>query len=184
MPVFSLLKVKDPPKCKRLSMLLIFVFIVVVFTCLRFYFATFEKRVKIALVLDESILPDFREYFENYVAVVLNKSETELLTLNVTKELYNTSFHVPIIILLENSNDIEGVIIGYPSKLFLGEIKSCIDSFNCTPFIAYAAYLPRCELCPRSSLGERIEILTKLPEEKISRLLAIVKPSLKKSENS
>ncbi|MEM1509290.1 MAG: hypothetical protein QXY49_05635 [Thermofilaceae archaeon] len=181
--MFSLLRAKGFSRCKYLPMLLIPVLLVTVFICLGFYFAAFEKKVKTALVLDESVLSDFREYFENYVVVTLNKGEAELLTLNITKELYNTSFYAPIIVLLGDSDYIEGVIVGYPSRLFLEEMKSCADSFNCTPFIAYAAHLPQCKLCPKSNLGEKIEILARLPEEKIAKLIAIIKPSLRKSVN-
>ncbi|MDW8004412.1 MAG: hypothetical protein RMI04_06325 [Thermofilaceae archaeon] len=112
---------------------------------------------------------------ENYRIVLVDEEVGEFLSLKITEELYNASFYAPMILLFEDSNQLEGVIMGYPSELLKERIKECIRSTGCTPFIAYSAPSTRCEYCPRTSFDERLEKIEKLSEEKVRTLVRIVK---------
>lgn len=157
---------------------LMLLFVTVLFTSLvtllslKFFYTETDK---IAFILDENLLHEFKGELENYRIVLVDEEVREFLSLKITEELYNSSFYVPMIILFEDSNQLEGVIVGYPSELFKERIKECIRSTECTPFIAYSAPSTRCEYCPRTSSDQRLEKIEKLSEEKVGALARIVK---------
>ncbi|MEM1522033.1 MAG: hypothetical protein QXU69_03350 [Thermofilaceae archaeon] len=163
-----------------LTISLLLLLVIFSLSILYFYSSMLNNRVKYALIIGDSFIASFQEYLKDYEIVKVSDEEAEILVLNITMMLYNFSFYAPITVLFDYSGNIEGVIIGRPSKLFWEEIKSCVGSLNCTPFLAYATHLPRCDFCPSGGFDERIETLTILPREKIDKLIAIVKTAVKK----
>lgn len=163
-----------------LTISLLLILVTFSLSLLYFYSSMLNNRVKYALIIGDSILASFQEYLKEYEIVKVSDEEAGILVLNITMILYNYSFYAPVAVLFDYSGNIEGVIVGRPSKLFWEEIKSCVGSPNCTPFLAYATHLPRCDFCPSGGLDERIETLTILPREKIDKLIVIVKTIVKK----